>query len=84
MQDKVQIFAEILNGINQFYVDPVDLAKITETGFNAMLQSLDPYTEFENPRATTAVRARPSDMRARSYVLNKYHAGWLQDFAAVS
>lgn len=80
----MQIFAEILNGINQFYVDPVDLAKITETGFNAMLQSLDPYTEFENPRATTAVGARPSDVHERWFLLSKNHAGWLQEFAAVS
>ena len=59
VQDKVQVFAEILNDINAAYVDPLDLDKITETGFNAMLQSLDPYTEFENPKATTQVGASP-------------------------
>lgn len=56
VEDKVQVFAEILNDINAAYVDPLDLDKITETGFNAMLQSLDPYTEFENPKATTQMR----------------------------
>jgi hypothetical protein len=56
VKDKVQVFAEILNDINSAYVDPLDLDKITETGFNAMLQSLDPYTEFENPKATNQMR----------------------------
>lgn len=56
IKDKVQVFAEILNDINSAYVDPIDLTKITETGFNAMLQSLDPYTEYENIKATESMR----------------------------
>jgi len=56
VQDKVQVFAEILSGINSAYVDTPDLDKITELGFNAMLNSLDPYTEFENPKMTDQMR----------------------------
>jgi len=56
VQDKVQVFAEILSGINSAYVDAPDLDKITELGFNAMLNSLDPYTEFENPKMTDQMR----------------------------
>jgi carboxyl-terminal processing protease len=43
----VTLFETILNDLEMSYVDEVDTNKLFETGINAMLQSLDPYTEFE-------------------------------------
>ena len=45
-QEKAELFGEILADLQDLYVDPVDLDKLAETGFQAMLTSLDPYTEF--------------------------------------
>jgi len=47
---------EILQDIYSGYVDPVDLDKLTDTAFNAMLNSLDPYTEFENAKAAKEMK----------------------------
>jgi hypothetical protein len=41
------------------YVDPVDVDELSERAFGAMLSSLDPYTEFENPVAADQVRLCP-------------------------
>lgn len=43
----VTLFETILNDLETTYVDPVDTQQLFQTGMQAMLQSLDPYTEFE-------------------------------------
>lgn len=55
--EKVQLFGEILSDIQNGYVEPVDIDQLSETAFQAMLSSLDPYTEFENPKAATQLAA---------------------------
>jgi hypothetical protein len=60
IQEKVQAFNEILNDLDDSFVDPVDIGKLAETGFNAMLNSLDPYTEFETPKAAKELRTQTS------------------------
>lgn len=55
--EKTQLFGEILSDIQNGYVEPVDLDQLSETAFQAMLSSLDPYTEFENPKAATQLAA---------------------------
>ena len=47
MSEPVTLFETILTDLDQGYVDTVDTKKLFETGVNAMLNSLDPYTEFE-------------------------------------
>ncbi|GJQ13491.1 hypothetical protein GpartN1_g5282.t1 [Galdieria partita] len=48
LQQKVALFNIILEDIQRAYVEKVDVDKLFETGVNAMLGSLDPYTQFEN------------------------------------
>jgi hypothetical protein len=60
IEEKVQIFQEILHDLDVSFVDPVDINKLAETGFNAMLNSLDPYTEFETPKAAKELRTQSS------------------------
>jgi len=58
IQDKAELFGEILADLQDLYVEPVDLDKLSEVGFQAMLNSLDPYTEFENIEAAKVMRTQ--------------------------
>lgn len=42
----LDIFASIYKELNMSYVDDVNPAHLIKTGINAMLENLDPYTEF--------------------------------------
>ncbi len=42
----LQIMSEVVHDVNTYYVDDVDPAKLLHTGIDAMLRSLDPYTDF--------------------------------------
>jgi len=42
----LDIFASLFKEVNAFYVDEVDPKKTIEMGINAMLSSLDPYTNY--------------------------------------
>lgn len=42
----LDIFASIYKELNMSYVDDVNSAQIIKTGIDAMLENLDPYTEF--------------------------------------
>jgi carboxyl-terminal processing protease len=42
----LDIFATLYKEVNTYYVDDVDPAKFMRTGIDAMLESLDPYTNY--------------------------------------
>lgn len=42
----LNIFASLFRDVNTFYVDDADPEKMIQTGIDAMLRSLDPYTEY--------------------------------------
>ncbi len=42
----LDIFATLFKEVNTYYVDDVDPEKIINTGIEAMLSSLDPYTNY--------------------------------------
>ena len=42
----LNIFATLFRDVNTFYVDDIDPEKAVQTGIDAMLQSLDPYTVY--------------------------------------
>ena len=42
----LNIFASLFRDVNTFYVDNADPEKMVQTGIDAMLRSLDPYTEY--------------------------------------
>ncbi len=42
----LEIFHDIVNELDRFYVDTINPAKTVETGIRAMLGSIDPYTEY--------------------------------------
>ncbi|GAA4782504.1 S41 family peptidase [Olivibacter ginsenosidimutans] len=42
----LEIFAALYRQVSQHYVEPVDAGALMKTGIDAMLEELDPYTEF--------------------------------------
>ncbi len=42
----LDIFASIFKELNTYYVDPIEPGKLVKTGVDAMLNELDPYTNF--------------------------------------
>jgi carboxyl-terminal processing protease len=42
----LEIFVNLFKEINTYYVDEVDPSKIMKTGLDAMLETLDPYTNY--------------------------------------
>lgn len=42
----IEIFTNLYKEINTFYVDEIDPARLMRTGIDAMLGSLDPYTNY--------------------------------------
>src|SRR3989337_444608 len=42
----LDIFATLFKEVNTYYVDEVTPAKLMRTGIDAMLKSLDPYTNY--------------------------------------
>jgi carboxyl-terminal processing protease len=42
----LDIYTNLFKELNSFYVDPIEPGKLVKTGVDAMLQDLDPYTNF--------------------------------------
>jgi carboxyl-terminal processing protease len=42
----LDIFATIFKELNTFYVDPIEPGKLVKSGIDAMLEDLDPYTNY--------------------------------------
>ena len=56
MTKAVTLFSDVLSNLRNGYVDELDQNTLFETAINAMLKSLDPYTEFENFKQSKAVQ----------------------------
>jgi len=42
----LEVFSSVYKEVNINYVDDINSAKLVKTGVDAMLENLDPYTEF--------------------------------------
>ncbi len=42
----LDIYSNLFKELNSFYVDPIEPGKLVKTGVDAMLQELDPYTNY--------------------------------------
>ena len=47
---KIDLFSEVLEKIQNDYVDEVDQAEVMDAAINGVLQSLDPYSAYMNPK----------------------------------
>ena len=46
---KIDLFSEVLNKIDNLYVDEVDQSDMMDSAINGVLQSLDPYSAYMSP-----------------------------------
>ena len=47
---KIDLFSEVLKTIKDEYVDEIDQAEVMDSAINGVLQSLDPYSSYMNPK----------------------------------
>ena len=50
LYEKIDLFSEVLEKIQQEYVDEVDQSEAMDAAINGVLQSLDPYSGYMNPK----------------------------------
>lgn len=50
LYEKIDLFAEVLEKIQNEYVEEVDQAQIIDSAINGALQSLDPFSAYMNPK----------------------------------
>ena len=58
--DKIDVFSEVLEKINQEYVDDVDQSKNMDAAINGLLQSLDPYSAYMTPESFESMQTETS------------------------
>lgn len=46
LSKNMEVFANIFKELNTYYVDPIEPGKLTKVGIDAMLNDLDPYTNY--------------------------------------
>jgi carboxyl-terminal processing protease len=51
LYEKLDLFSDVLEKINNEYVDKVDQSKVIDAAINGMLQSLDPHSAYMNPES---------------------------------
>ena len=49
LYEKIDLFSEVLEKIQNEYVDEIDQAETMDAAINGVLQSLDPYSAYMNP-----------------------------------
>ena len=49
LYQKIDLFSEVLEKIQNEYVDEIDQAEVMDFAINGILQSLDPYSAYMNP-----------------------------------
>jgi len=49
LYEKIDLFSEVLEKIQNEYVDEIDQAEAMDSAINGLLQSLDPYSAYMNP-----------------------------------
>ncbi len=50
LYDKIDLFSEVLEKIQNEYVEEIDQAETMDSAINGVLQSLDPYSAYMNPK----------------------------------
>ena len=46
---KIDLFSEVLNKINNEYVEEIDQSEVMDAAIDGVLQSLDPYSSYMSP-----------------------------------
>ena len=57
---KIDLFGEVLEKINEEYVDDVNKSKSMDAAINGLLQSLDPYSAYMTPESFESMQTETS------------------------
>jgi carboxyl-terminal processing protease len=57
---KIDLFGEVLEKINDEYVDEIDQSKSMDSAINGLLQSLDPYSSYMSPEIFNEMQTETS------------------------
>ncbi|MDB9718495.1 S41 family peptidase [Candidatus Pelagibacter sp.] len=57
---KIDLFGEVLEKINNEYVDKIDQSKSMDAAINGLLQSLDPYSAYMTPESFEGMQTETS------------------------
>jgi len=57
---KIDLFGEVLEKINDEYVDEIDQSKSMDAAINGLLQSLDPYSAYMTPESFESMQTETS------------------------
>jgi len=57
---KIDLFGEVLEKINEDYVDEIDESKSMDAAINGLLQSLDPYSAYMTPESFESMQTETS------------------------
>ena len=57
---KIDLFSEVLEKIQNEYVEEIDQAEVMDSAINGVLQSLDPYSAYMNPEIFKESRTETS------------------------
>ena len=57
---KIDLFGEVLEKINEEYVDDVNKSKSIDAAINGLLQSLDPYSAYMTPESFESMQTETS------------------------
>ncbi len=69
----LEIFNSLYKNLDMMYVDTLDANKVIATGIDAMLHSLDPYTEFYSESRQTELKQMLTGKYAGIGALIRYH-----------
>ena len=50
LYEKIDLLGEVLEKVQDEYVDEIDQAEVMDSAINGVLQSLDPYSSYMNPK----------------------------------
>ena len=60
LYNKIDLFSEVLEKIQDEYVDEIDQAEVMDSAINGILQSLDPYSAYMNPEIFNEMQTETS------------------------
>jgi len=60
LYEKIDLFSEVLKKIQDEYVEEVDQADVMDSAINGVLQSLDPYSAYMNPKTFSEMQTETS------------------------
>jgi len=60
LYEKIDLFSEVLEKIQNEYVEEIDQAEAMDSAINGILQSLDPYSNYMNPKVFEEMQTETS------------------------